>query len=258
MTMLAAPDARAQHHRPRRRPSSPRENGRIDLRVLDEEQLAQLAEELCGSPVPGVRMTEQEFVAWSFDRVDAEWVDGEVILMAPANTDHETLDEWFGRLVGQFVEKHALGQVLRNVFVRFARQRRRRVPDLLVITTANLARVKPTFIDGAPDVAIEIVSPDSRNRDRRDKFLEYQAAGVAEYWIIDPLAGTVDLYVLVDGKYREVGLADGRLRSAVLKGFYLRPIWLFGGARPKVAAVLKEFAAARARKTKTKTPRRAK
>lgn len=230
MTMLAATDVRSH-----RRRSSPRRNGPIDLRTLDEEQLADLAEELCGSSVPGVRMTEQEFVDWSFDRVDAEWVDGKVILMAPANTDHETLDEWFGRLLGDFVEERDLGKVLRNVFVRFARQRRRRVPDLLIVTTANLGKVKPTFIDGAPDAAIEIVSPDSRNRDRRDKFLEYQAAGVAEYWIIDPLAGTVDLYMLVDGKYHEVAL--------------------FGDARPKVAAVLKEFAAARSRKAKT--PRRA-
>lgn len=252
MTMLAATDVRPRY----RRRTSPRDSGRIDLRALDEEQLAQLAEELCGSPVPGVRMTEREFVDWSYERVDAEWVDGEVILMAPANTDHETLDEWFGRLLGDFVEEGNLGKVLRNVFVRFARQRRRRVPDLLVVTTANLDKVKPTFIDGAPDVAIEIVSPDSRNRDRRDKFLEYQAAGVAEYWIIDPLAGTVDVYVLVDGKYREVALIEGQLRSTVLKGFYLRPAWLFGGARPKVAAVLRELATARSRKTKS--PRRAK
>jgi Uma2 family endonuclease len=251
MTMLDAVPFRSRRRRP---PTGA--NARVAaLRGMDEGQLADLAEELCGAPVPGVRMTEQEFVDWSFDRVDAEWVDGEVILMAPANTEHEMLDEWVGRLFGEFVEQGDLGKVLRNVFVRFARQRRRRVPDLLVVTNASLPKIRPTFIDGAPDVAVEIVSPDSRNRDRRDKFLEYQAAGVREYWIIDPLARTVDLYVLADGKFRNVEPVDGLFRSAVLSGFYLRAAWLFGNGRPKVAAVLKEFAAARGRRAK---PRRAK
>jgi Uma2 family endonuclease len=242
MTMLAAVPTRPRLRR------AAREAKPIDLRALDEEQLATLAEKLCGSAVPGVRMSEREFVDWSFERVEAEWVDGEVILMAPANDEHESIDEWFGRLLGNFVEESDLGSVRRNMFVRLARQRRLRVPDLMVITTASRERVKPTYIDGPPDVVIEIVSPDSRNRDRRDKFLEYQAASVQEYWIIDPLARTIDLYVLVKGKYRDVALADGRLHSMVLKGFYLRPTWLFGGTRPKVAAVLKEFASGSARR----------
>lgn len=241
MTLLDATDVRPR-----------RQSQRIDLREMDEEQLADLAEALCGSPVPGVRMTEREFVAWSFDWVDAEWVDGEVFLMAPANNEHETIDEWFGRLLGNFLEERGAGVLRRNMFVRLPRQRSRRVPDLMVITTASQGRVKPTYINGPPDIVVEIVSPDSRNRDRRDKFLEYQAAGVPEYWIIDPLARTIDLYVLRDGKYREVTPIDGQLRSAVLDGFYLRAAWLFGNARPKVATVLKEFASARGRRGKTR------
>ena len=65
---------------------------------MDEEQLVTLAEKLCGSPVPGVRMTEREFVDWSFDRVDAEWVDGEVILMPPVSDEHNDLDTWLTAL----------------------------------------------------------------------------------------------------------------------------------------------------------------
>ena len=198
-------------------------------------------------------MTEDEYEAWCDSDVNAEWVDGEVILMAPANNEHESIDEWFGRLLGNFVEESDAGVLRRNMFVRLAKQRSRRVPDLTVITTASRERVKPTYIDGPPDVVVEIVSPDSRNRDRRHKFLEYEAAGVREYWIIDPLARTVDLYVLANGKYRDVWTVNGQLRSVVMSGFYLRPEWLFGSARPKVAAVLKEFAAAPRRAAK---PRR--
>src|SRR4051794_6303790 len=99
------------------------------LRAMDDEALAELAEHLDGLPVPGVRMTQREFIDWSLFHVDAEWVDGEVILMAPGNIDHETLDKWIGRLIGNLVEEQDLGTYVGNMFVRFAGLRRLRVPD---------------------------------------------------------------------------------------------------------------------------------
>jgi Uma2 family endonuclease len=208
---------------------------------MDEDRLATLAERLAGNPVPGVRMTEKEFVDWSFNRVEAEWVDGEVILVPPANEEHEGLDEWLGRLLGEFVERRQLGVVRRNMFVRFPRQRRRRVPDLFFIAEAHRSRIRATFIDGPPDLVVEIVSPDSQNRDRRDKYAEYQIAGVREYWVIDPLSQTFDAYTLRGRKFRRMDSDDGRVSSIVLPGFYLRLTWLFGRQRPRVAQVLREF-----------------
>lgn len=212
------------------------------VRAMDEEQLAELAERLNGAPVPGLRMSEREFVDWAFEHVDAEWVDGEVILMAPANDAHESVDEWLGRLIGEFSEQKGLGILRRNMFVRFAGQRRRRVPDLFFISTARRDRVRPTYVDGAPDLIVEIVSPDSQNRDRREKYLEYSTAGVREYWIIDPMSKTFDAYALRGRKYVALGAGDGSVRSRVLTGFVMRAEWLFE-RRPTVAQVLKELAA---------------
>lgn len=229
---------------PSRRPSPRRPAAPLTsdgLRALDAEQIGNLAERLGGRPVPGVRMSERDFVDWSFNRFNAEWVDGEVILMAPANEEHESLDEWLGRLLGDFIEQRELGVLLRNMFVRFPRRRRRRIPDLMFIAQANRSRIRPTFIDGPPDLVIEIVSPDSQNRDRREKYEDYQAGGVREYWIIDPLSRTLDAYTLRRRKYRPIDLKDGRLQSSVLADFYVRLSWLFGRQRPKVAQALKEM-----------------
>jgi Uma2 family endonuclease len=44
--------------------------------------------------------------------------------------------------------------------------------------------------------AMEVIFPDSQSRDRRVKFLEYQSAGVREYWVIDPLSQVVEAYSL--------------------------------------------------------------
>ena len=210
----------------------------IDLNSTDPDDLRQYAIKLDGHPVPGVRMTAEEFEAWAVDRADAEWVDGRIILMAPASDVHEGTDEWLGRLVGEWVEHRGLGKVRRNMAVRLPMQRRRRVPDLMFVAAANVERIKPTYIDGPPDLVVEIVSPDSQDRDRREKYLEYEAGGVREYWIVDPLSKRVSLYQRGEaGTFLPAVERDGRLASVVLEGFYLRPTWLFED-RPTVREAL--------------------
>jgi Uma2 family endonuclease len=213
----------------------------IDLLTMSEAEVAGLAERLGGRPVPGVHWSEEQFVDWAFGRFKAEWVDGNVVLMPPVSDAHDSLDEWLGRLIGEFVERRGIGVIRRNMFVRLPRRRRRRVPDILFIAKANLARIRPTLINGPPDLAIEIISRDSQNRDRRDKYLEYEASGVREYWLIDPLSKTLDVYVLNGHKYRPMRPKDERFDSVVLPGFYLRLEWLFSPQRPKVVDVLAEL-----------------
>jgi len=77
-----------------------------------------------------------------------------------------------------------------------------------------------------PDLIVEIVSAESRDRDYRDKYLDYQSAGVTEYIIIDPAYQTIDLHRLEGGKYVPVVPENGALSSSVLPGFVLRAEWL--------------------------------
>jgi Uma2 family endonuclease len=82
-------------------------------------------------------------------------------------------------------------------------------------------------------------------RDRADKFYEYQAAGVQEYWIIDPRPGyeRVDFYVLDEqGRYRPVPVdPDGRYHSTVLVGFWLQVDWVLSPEPPEVLPVLAQI-----------------
>ena len=192
------------------------------------------------------RMTEQEFIAWCDSDTWAEWVDGEVILMSPVNTEHDRICVFLISLISYFAGEHDLGDVLTEpVQVRFARQRRRRSPDIFFVTRERLDIIKLQHVEGAPDLIIEIVSPDSQNRDRRDKFNEYQAAGVREYWIIDPLSKTVEAHVLgPDRKFRQVEPGPF-IRSAVLPGFAIKPNWLWRSKLPKVSTCLREMKSAK-------------
>ena len=66
-------------------------------------------------------------------------------------------------------------------------------PDLLVVCDAD--RIRKRLIFGAPDLAIEILSPSSRSRDLVLKLRKYKTAGVREYWVIDPEYRQVFVYL---------------------------------------------------------------
>ncbi|MEX0867026.1 MAG: Uma2 family endonuclease, partial [Pirellulales bacterium] len=74
------------------------------------------------------------------------------------------------------------------------------VPDFVVLLPANRI-VTPTKIKGVPDLLIEILSPSTREYDRTLKRKRYEAAGVPEFWLVDPENHTVEQLILRDGKY---------------------------------------------------------
>jgi Uma2 family endonuclease len=104
-----------------------------------------------------------------------------------------------------------------------------------------VANVKPKHLEGPPDLAIEVVSPESVARDRQQKFAEYQAAGVREYWIVDPMAQTIELFALQGGGFVAVPERDGKLSSTVVAGWYVRPAWLWQKPRTSALAALAEL-----------------
>ncbi len=72
-------------------------------------------------------------------------------------------------------------------------------PDLIVVCEES--KISEKCIEGAPDVVIEILSPSTNLRDRRNKKALYERFGVKEYLIVDPISETVERFLLVDGRY---------------------------------------------------------
>lgn len=207
------------------------------------QALDELATELDGRPIPGVRMSEQEFHDWCTEDIRAEWVNGEVIIMSPANNDHVELTGWLWHVLEGFVQAGDLGRVLAiESQARLANIPSRRNPDILFISKSRVHIIKKTYIDGPPDLVMEIVSPDSESRDWRDKYFEYEKAGVREYWIIDPSSQQVEAYTLNRAKkYARLKEIDEHIASKVLRGFYLRTKWLWRAPLPKFLPILKEL-----------------
>ena len=195
-----------------------------------------------GKPHPGRRMTEQEFLDWIDSETRAEWVDGEVIVMAAVGVDHDKATYWARSLVSDYLEaKDEDGVVTSDVLVRLPKLRRLRAPDVAVVLGHRAHIVKDRSIDGAPDLIIEVVSPDSVARDWQQKYIEYAKAGVKEYWVIDRLAGQMEAYTLKAGKYVRIEEKSGKIASVVLPGFYLRPEWVLGSWTTSRKAAAKEL-----------------
>lgn len=94
-------------------------------------------------------------------------------------------------------------------------------PDIVFVRNERLNIIGETYIEGSPDLAIEVLSPSNPAHDRSLKYQLYAEAGVLEYWIIDPRERTVEINVLRDGAYELTGKwgEDEVAHSELLEGF---------------------------------------
>ena len=194
-----------------------------------------------GKPHPGRRMTESEFVEWCDDVTRAEWVDGEVIVMDSSNEDHDEIHGSVESGMRCLAQDRGLGIVRGDNFQVRLNSRKRRMPDILFVAKNRVHILKRTVCDGVPDLILEIVSPDSIDRDVREKYMEYEKAGVREYWIVNPIEKSIKAFELIGKKFHQIAEADGKISSKVLKGFFLRQAWILRDKFPTVLALLKEM-----------------
>lgn len=160
-----------------------------------------------------------------------EWVEGVVIRMA-GSVKHNNLGYYLRQFFAAYFELRPIGRAISQPFVMRlpAFPNRRREPDLMIVLKNNPSEVKTTFLDGAADICIEVVSEESVERDHGDKFHEYEQGSVPEYWILDPLRSEARFYRLNEqGRYLPQGTdEDGNYRTPSLPGFALHvpTLWL--------------------------------
>ena len=207
------------------------------------QQLQERAElQRSGSTLP--RMTYEEFLDWADEDTWAEWVDGEVIILSPASLLHQALDTFLLSVLTSFVSFRDLGIVLGPPFqMKTGPDLPGREPDVIFVAREHLDRLRDVYLDGPADLVVEIVSPDSRTRDSRDKLREYEQGGVPEYWVLDPFRREAKFYQLgEDGSYHLVSPDEnGVYESAVLKGLRLKVDWLWQKPLPRLPEVFKEL-----------------
>ena len=203
-------------------------------------------EALAAAPPAPALATFEEFLAWAMrEGVRAEWVAGEVTLLTPVSLEHQELLDFLNDLVKACIRARQLGRVyFAPVAMKLPTRPSGREPDLLYVSAEHADRLKATYVDGPADLVVEIISRESDARDRGDKFVEYEGAGIPEYWLIDPLRREATFFQLgEDGRYRAASIEpDGVFESAVIPGLRLRVAWLWQRPLPAVDAALRELA----------------
>ena len=177
----------------------------------------------------------EEYMTMDGGESNAEWVRGGLVEMSPVSGLHQEVAAFLHALLRLHVRKHHLGTVRYERFVmRLPTIPSAREPDILFVSAVNGDRLRETFVDGPADLVVEVVSLESRDRDRGAKFYEYEQGGVPEYWLIDPDRQVSEFYVLGPrGHYELIPVAaDGYFRSGVVPGFRIDPAWLYENPLP--------------------------
>lgn len=187
--------------------------------------------------LPGI-FTFEEYLDLHEDNIYSEWIDGRVLIMAAASVAHQRIGSFLETLLKIYVETKNLGEVFRAPIAVKISIFAGREPDLFFIKKENLHIVRPTFVKGAPDLAVEIISPESVERDRVEKFREYEAAGVKEFWLVDPDKRECEFYELIDDRFKLTDkVKDGVFQSKTVEGFFFRVEHLWQMESPTLEAL---------------------
>ena len=129
------------------------------------------------------------------DRELSELIDGRIVRMSPTNPEHGRIEMKIAAALFSFVSTHNLGLVLPGevgIFTRWSPDRVRGA-DVLFISHAQYERRTKTrgFLDVAPELVVEILSPENAHIDMREKVREYLAIGVHVVLVVDPDSRTI-------------------------------------------------------------------
>ncbi len=175
----------------------------------------------------------QLITAEQFASLDAprwsELVRGQVVEMPPPCAPHGKVPFRLAARLGRYLDDHPIGEGFTETGFMVARSPDVvRAPDVAFVRQERLDRMEPVtgYFDGAPDLAIEIVSPHDKVVDLDAKVTEYFAAGAGAVWIVNPTTRRVIAHT--SEKLARIYSADDALDGGeVLPGFVLRLADLF-------------------------------
>ena len=159
------------------------------------------------------------------DHIRAELFDGEIFYMsAPSGLHQEIVGEVFSEIRNFIKRKKGKCKVYSAPYAVYLfgmeNDRNYVEPDITVICREEKRKEKGC--DGAPDWIIEVVSPTTASRDYLYKLNRYQAAGVREYWIINPDEKAVDVFDFDNRKNESVHYDfKDQIPSTVLEGLHI-------------------------------------
>ncbi len=174
--------------------------------------------------------TDEEFMALPQDGHRYEIVNGELIDMGNSGALHGYVCSTLMILLGAYIRTHKLGAMFDSSTAFKMKNGNRRSPDISFFAKERLqgmTELPSGFLDGAPDLAVEVLSPGNTVEEIHDKLVEYFENGTRLAWIIHPNENYVLVYRSAQEPDRLVKSVDSLDGEEVIPEFTLPVADLF-------------------------------
>lgn len=127
-----------------------------------------------------------------------ELISGKVVMMAPASVGHTYVADGILNIFRNYLRGKKCVPFGDGILVQLT-DKDKFVPDVMVV--CDHSKIKPNGIYGAPDLVVEVLSPSTAKNDKGYKKEVYAECGVREYWIVDPVSNSIEVYHLNEAAF---------------------------------------------------------
>jgi Uma2 family endonuclease len=166
--------------------------------------------------------TDQELMALPHDGRKHELLGGELVV-SPTGVEHGYISVRLVVALGQFVAEQRLGLVLDSSTGFRMKSGDCLSPDVSVVRMQRVRSqggITPKFFRGAPDLAVEVISPRESRRRLKQKLTGYFANGTRLVWVVNPADKSVSVYTSIE-QLEVLGVSDQLSGGSLLPGFVL-------------------------------------
>lgn len=166
---------------------------------------------------PQTKVSAAEFLTLPETLQPTELIDGEIVVSPSPVPQHQIIVGNLYHLLRNIISEGIL--LISPIDLRLDEDNVVQ-PDIVWLSPKGRCVVREKWLEGAPALIVEVLSPGTARRDRGDKFDLYERHGVGEYWLVDPDGQYVEVYTLNAGHYQRQGLYSPgeRFPSAALGG----------------------------------------
>lgn len=166
-------------------------------------------------PEGKIVLTYDDYVELPNDGNRYEILEGELAVTPVPRPEHQEASVALTSILSRHIKTHDLGKLYHAPIDLILESSSVLQPDLLFVSKARQQIITDKAIEGVPDLVIEILSPSTTRRDRITKAQIYTRHKVPAYWLVDPQAKSMEIYLLTSDTYRLVATLQGDTPQAV-------------------------------------------
>jgi len=156
-------------------------------------------------------------------------IEGELIMSPSPNLNHQTILRNLSQILNSYLTTHPIGKYYFAPLDVYLSDHDVVQPDFLFVTNARLNILAEDGLHGAPDLAIEVLSPSTAQIDKKSKRILYARHGAKELWLVDPLLLQIQVYDFARDTAKPVRLVEENetLSTPLLPGLTLSAAEVF-------------------------------